>query len=706
MPRLQIDIEARFAQFQDSLNQIDRKVSNFGAGLQRSISGVSAAFTAIGISAGLSAAGIVALGRSAINAQDDIGKMAQRVGSTAEELSALSFSAKLADVPLETLGQSLKKLSVNMLEMQAGTGEAKDAFRALGIDVTNASGGLRTSQEVLFDVADSFAKIEDGAGKTALAVKLFGRAGSELIPLLNAGSKGLKENAEEAKRFGIIISSEAAKGAEQFNDNMTRLQESSRGFGIAIANDTLPWLNKMVERLLEANRIGGGFLGTLKLLAQQSMSQMLNEPGQNIKNLTSEIERLQRAISNPQAIRADQGVGKRIEDLKKQIEFEKLLQRQQALSIQGGDTPGERARAFRPLAAAPRLPDETKRTAGIDKSKKALEEYLRVLKLQQEDEERQIQIQAELNKHIQQYQEANIAAAESIRNMMDPTRELEAEIEKVAKLMREGFLGPEEGDARIEAINIKLLDMRNNNAAANEELKRMIDLGKQLTASVQTPAEDMAEQFELWDQLLAKNVITFETWLRLHAEFEEKSVGVAATIKDASNTARDFGHAVSTAFEDAIVHMKKASEVGKAFIQTLAQIAIRATITKPLEAAIGSIFSGGGFGSIFGRLFGGGGGMGSVISDSGGRRGAGELLMVGRVPGGELWVPDTAGTMIPSSQLSSAGGDVHLTQNINIDSRSDRLEVMSAIRDMGRQTVATVSDLTRRGGSYRRAVRG
>ena len=59
------------------------------------------------------------------------------------------------------------------------------AFKALGISVKDNEGNLRSSEEVFLDVADKFSKMEDGAGKTTLAIKLFGKSGADLIPLLN-----------------------------------------------------------------------------------------------------------------------------------------------------------------------------------------------------------------------------------------------------------------------------------------------------------------------------------------------------------------------------------------------------------------------------------------------------------------------------------------------------------------------------------------
>jgi hypothetical protein len=323
----------------------------------------------IGLASTVVGAVLVKMGKDAIDTADQMGKMAQKVGISSESLSALAYSAKLSDVSVEALGNGLKKLSVNMLDTQKGTGEAKDAFQALGISVEASKGNLKSSEQVLLELADKFAGMEDGAGKTALAVKLFGRAGADLIPLLNQGADGLKRNADEAKRFGLIISTDASKRAEEFNDNLTRLTASSKGFAMSVANDVLPWLNKMVEQFLEGIKQAGGFWAAL---TKFSSINPFRTTGESVANLTRSIEDFTRTRDELASRKVDtSAIDAQIKGFKEKLEFAKFLQRQEALAIPGGDTPGERARTTRPLAKAPALVDENANKEAIKKAEQA-----------------------------------------------------------------------------------------------------------------------------------------------------------------------------------------------------------------------------------------------------------------------------------------------------------------------------------------------
>ena len=74
------------------------------------------------------------------------------------------------------------------------------------------------------EIATKFAGMADGAGKTALAMTLFGKAGAGLIPLLNQyGAEQEKVN-DEAHRFGLVLSSSTAKVAADAHDNLERLK--------------------------------------------------------------------------------------------------------------------------------------------------------------------------------------------------------------------------------------------------------------------------------------------------------------------------------------------------------------------------------------------------------------------------------------------------------------------------------------------------
>lgn len=272
-------------------------------GLSGGLSKVSGLLSTFGIGAGLSGAGIAAFVKSSIDAADEMGKLSQRVGVGTEALSALSYAASLSDVSTESLANGLKKLAVNAADTAKGTGEARDAFAALGINVKDSTGNLKGADVLMGEVAGQFAQFEDGAAKTALAVKLFGKAGADLIPMLNAGAQGLADMRAEAERLGIIISPEQAKAAEAFNDDLTRMAARAKGVGLSLSGPLLDGMNAVLERWSRAAQLSGNGYNFFDLL----FGVGINPVGNTVDQLDQVNEKIAYTQKKLESVRAGGG---------------------------------------------------------------------------------------------------------------------------------------------------------------------------------------------------------------------------------------------------------------------------------------------------------------------------------------------------------------------------------------------------------------
>lgn len=196
-------------------------------------------------------AAAAAAAKKSIDHMDAMSKLAQSTGVAIESLTGLGYAADLSGINVETLGAGMVRLTKGMSDAAKGTGDAKDAFDALGISVKDEEGNLKSADVMLGDIADRFANFKDGAEKTALAVAIFGRSGAQMVPMLNAGKRGLKDMTDEAQRFGLVLEQKAASAAEEFNDNLFRLKSIQQGYIHQITAQVLPQLNNFVELLLD-----------------------------------------------------------------------------------------------------------------------------------------------------------------------------------------------------------------------------------------------------------------------------------------------------------------------------------------------------------------------------------------------------------------------------------------------------------------------
>jgi len=228
-----------------------------------------------GLGVSLTLGAFAALVKGAIDSADELNKLSQKIGISVEALSTLQFAAQLSDVGLDTLKTGLKGLSANLTEARAGLGEGAALFQALGISVEDSAGNLKSSDTILLEIADRFASFEDGATKTALAVKLFGKSGMDMIPFLNQGSSGIRALMQEAERLGLKLSTETAQAAEAFNDNLTALKASTSGLGITLATELLAPLRVVTDAIREGQGEATGFAAILGGVLKTTLETIL-----------------------------------------------------------------------------------------------------------------------------------------------------------------------------------------------------------------------------------------------------------------------------------------------------------------------------------------------------------------------------------------------------------------------------------------------
>lgn len=198
----------------------------------------------VGVGAAIAFAGSI---KNAINEADKMGKIAQSIGTSVEALSSLAYAANLSEISVEELSSGITRLNRALIDAQQNAlSPAAQAFRALGINIQ----GVKSGADLIPQMAGAFERLADGAGKTDVAAQLFGKnLGTKFIPFLNQGTEAIKAQREEAVALGQVYTGEMAKAADQFNDDLERLQKSGTGLAIKLANDLLPVLNQVVDAL-------------------------------------------------------------------------------------------------------------------------------------------------------------------------------------------------------------------------------------------------------------------------------------------------------------------------------------------------------------------------------------------------------------------------------------------------------------------------
>ncbi|MHC2533361.1 phage tail tape measure protein [Bradyrhizobium diazoefficiens] len=290
---LRVVLGADTAALDKGLKDSQSGLAAFGSAVATGMAAAAAAVVAAGVAIGLAL-------QHTIDDADKLSKTSAKLGVPIEQLSALAYAADLSDVSFDALSKSVGKLSKNMTEAAAKpTSEAANAFRALGISVTDSNGRLKSSDDVLGDVADKFSGLKDGAGKTAVSMAIFGKTGADLIPMLNDGRDGLKEMKDEAEKFGLIIDSKTGKAAEDFNDNLTRLKAIWTGLITQSMTQVLPSMVEISNAMVESAK-NSGFLSTALTVVSTAMKALVTSGvivGAVFKSLSEYIATVSAAIS-------------------------------------------------------------------------------------------------------------------------------------------------------------------------------------------------------------------------------------------------------------------------------------------------------------------------------------------------------------------------------------------------------------------------
>lgn len=204
-----------------------------------------AALAALGAAAVGAASALAGLTVSASNYADDLITQATFTRQTTDDLQKYAYAARFIDVEVNTLTKSMAKNIKSMDSARKGSAAYADAYKKLGVSVTDANGELRNSNDVYWDCIDALGSIQNETERDALAMQLFGKSAQELNSVIEAGSEAFKELGDEAEQMGFILSEDAVNRLGAFNDKLQVLQAGAEGLKNAASLIALPFLDTL-----------------------------------------------------------------------------------------------------------------------------------------------------------------------------------------------------------------------------------------------------------------------------------------------------------------------------------------------------------------------------------------------------------------------------------------------------------------------------
>lgn len=576
---------------------LDRTLNrSLGAAKQNFIGFGSAALGAIGVVTSVTEA--ISRLNETFAKLDSLAKDSQRFGIPVEQLSQLQYAADMSGVSIEGLGVALKGMLKNASEAASGEKGPAEVFRALGVAAVDANGKVRSSTELIEDFAEVFAGLDDGATKTSLALKVFGKSGAELIPLLNSGREGIRRLNDEASRSGAVVGTDAAKAAEVYQDNLSRLSVSFDSLFKSTAASLLPSLVSITSEMANATAAAGSLGGGVQVLINDFVS--LGSPAQKIQDLNKELVEAKENLEIYGGFVGQFFAGKQVAAIESQIRYNKAI-----LDAQIAD-------AVKPPTI---LPDGSESASTKQKKENEQRE-----KKEREDRIKQVLAEGEAAKRLAEQRQREV---EQRRKQLDVERQY-------ADLMKQ--IGQQ--NQSYESL-VQYLDEHDNYLKAKEEETRALErelqeVGLSEQALVSLRAERLREIATLKEATAAKESDTFAAErLRKEAEELRKQADIKLQIFDAQSADKEIKKAAEEskrAFESITGDIASAitsgiadgSIKGQDFIKRLFKTTVvRVAIEPFVKGSVAAIMGAFGFGGTA-AASGGVEGVASAASTAGG----------------------------------------------------------------------------------------
>lgn len=196
------------------------------------------------------AGGMIGLGVKAAATADDLNTLSKQTGLSTDSLQKMQYAADRVDVSVDTISGAVTKMKKNM----AGTAEP---FNALGVSVTDATGHMRSAEDVFYDTIRALSGIPNEVERDQAAYEIFGKSADELAGIIDDGGEAFRSYGQEAEDLGLILSGDTLNAINETNDaidkSKAQLQAAGTQLGATIATGLAPVIEKLsgwVEKLV------------------------------------------------------------------------------------------------------------------------------------------------------------------------------------------------------------------------------------------------------------------------------------------------------------------------------------------------------------------------------------------------------------------------------------------------------------------------
>lgn len=239
------------------LKKATKEADNFSVTLEKAKTSLnkvgSAAETVAQKTKGLSTAAggaLAAIGGLALKSAasaDELNTLSKQTGITTDDLQKMQYAADLVDVSVENITGAMTKMKKGMAEGDFG----KAAFETLGVSVRDASGELRNSNEVFYEVLQALSQIPNETERDTIAMEIFGKSADQLAGIIDDGGAALKAYGDEAENLGLILDTETLTSLNDVNDTIDKLKAQAGAELAKAGAEALEALTPVLETVID-----------------------------------------------------------------------------------------------------------------------------------------------------------------------------------------------------------------------------------------------------------------------------------------------------------------------------------------------------------------------------------------------------------------------------------------------------------------------
>jgi hypothetical protein len=238
--------EASMSRFDRVARAAGAKLSSFGAGATALGAKMSIASAAIGAAAGAA----LVMTRNAANMGEEIDNASRAAGLAPEYFQEMRYAiGEVADISDQDFAAAMVRMNRTLGEAKSGSEAATKALKAIGITQDQISSGTLTAQQVLDAYVSSMDGVTDPALAAAISTDIFGKAGARMGGLMAGAGDEVGRLRDRATELGIVMSGDAVRASDEFNEKWAEVEKQLQAVQIAIATVLMPVI---VDTLLPA----------------------------------------------------------------------------------------------------------------------------------------------------------------------------------------------------------------------------------------------------------------------------------------------------------------------------------------------------------------------------------------------------------------------------------------------------------------------